>query len=48
MTAKYMDEVGLPNLEKGLKKSGRTFKEIEIGTGGFQVMGENDKELGKA
>ena len=48
MTAKYMDEVGLPNLEKGLKKSGRSLKDIEIGTGGFLVMGENEEELGKA
>jgi probable F420-dependent oxidoreductase len=48
MTAKYMDEVGLPNLEKGLQKSGRTLKDIQIGTGGFLVMGENEDELGAA
>ena len=48
MTPKYMDEVGLPNLEKGLQKSGRTLKDIQIGTGGFLVMGENEEELGAA
>ena len=48
MTAKYMDEVALPNLEIGLKRSGRTFKDIEIGAGGFLVMGEDEEELGKA
>ena len=48
MTRKYMDEVALPNLEIGLKRSGRTFKDIEIGAGGFLVMGEDEDELGNA
>ena len=43
-----MDEVALPNLEKGLKRSGRTLKDIEISTGGFLVMGENEEQLGEA
>ncbi len=29
--------MALPKLEKGLKKSGRTLQDVEIGTGGFQV-----------
>ena len=48
MTAKYMDEVALPNLEKGLMRSGRTLKDIEISTGGFLVMGENEEQLDEA
>lgn len=48
MTRKYMDEVALPNLEIGLKKSGRTLKDIEIGAGGFLVTGEDEEELGNA
>ena len=48
MTRKYMDEVALPNLEIGLKKSGRTFDDIEIGAGGFLVMGEDEEELDNA
>jgi probable F420-dependent oxidoreductase len=48
MTPKYMDEVALPNLERGLKRSGRTLKDIEIGAGGFMVTGENEEEVGRA
>ena len=48
MTKKYMDEVALPNLEKGLRKSGRNLKDIEIGAGGMLVMGEDEEELGAA
>ena len=48
MPPKYMDEVALPNLEKGLKRSGRTLKDIEVSTGGFLVMGEDEDELGEA
>ena len=46
MTAKYMQEVGLPNLEKGLAKSGRTLKDIDIGGGGFIITGRTEEELG--
>ena len=48
MTKKYMDEVALPNLEKGLRRSGRTLKDIEISAGGMLVMGEDEEELGTA
>lgn len=48
MTKKYMDEVALPNLEKGLRRSGRTLKDIEISAGGMLVMGEDEEELGAA
>ena len=43
-----MDEVALPNLEKGLQKSGRSLKDIEIGAGGMLVMGKDEDELGEA
>ena len=39
MTPKYMDEVALPNLEIGLKRSGRTLKDIEIGAEAFWSWG---------
>jgi len=48
LTTKYMDDVALPNLEMGLKKSGRTLNDIEVGAGGFLVTGENEEELGDA
>jgi len=48
LTAKYMNEVALPNLEKGLKKSGRTLHDIEVGAEGFLVTGENEEKLGDA
>ncbi len=45
LTTKYMNEVALPNLERGLKKSGRTLDDIEVGAGGFLVTGKNEEEL---
>ena len=48
MTKKYMDEVALPNLERGLQRSGRKLNDLEIGAGGMLVMGKDEEELGAA
>jgi len=45
MTDKYMRDVVLPNVAKGLKRSGRTWSDIEISGGGFTVFGEDDAEI---
>ncbi len=45
MTDKYMREVVLPNIAKGLKRSGRTWADVEISGGGFTVFGETDADI---
>lgn len=45
MTDKYMREVVIPNVAIGLKRSGRTWKDIEISGGGFTVFGETDSDI---
>lgn len=45
MTDKYMREVVLPNVAIGLKRSGRTWKDIDISGGGFTVFGETESEI---
>ncbi len=45
MTDKYMREVVLPNIAIGLKRSGRTWSDIELSGGGFTVFGEDDAEI---
>ena len=45
MTDKYMREVLLPNVAIGLKRSGRTWKDIEVTGGGFTVFGETESEI---
>lgn len=45
MTDKYMREVVLPNIAIGLKRSGRTWKEIDVIGGGFTVFGETEAEI---
>lgn len=45
MTDKYMREVVLPNVAIGLKRSGRTWQDIEIAGGGFTVFGETESEI---
>lgn len=45
MTDKYMRDVVLPNVAIGLKRSGRTWTDIEISGGGFTVFGENESEI---
>jgi probable F420-dependent oxidoreductase len=45
MTDRYMRDVVLPNIAIGLKRSGRTWTDIEISGGGFTVFGENESEI---
>lgn len=45
MTDKYMRDVVLPNVAIGLKRSGRTWKDIEISGGGFTVFAETESEI---
>lgn len=45
MTDKYMREVVLPNIAIGLKRSGRTWKDIDVSGGGFTVFGETEAEI---
>jgi len=45
MTDKYMRDVVLPNIAAGLKRSGRTWDDIEISGGGFTVFGETESEI---
>lgn len=45
MTDKYMRDVVLPNVAIGLKRGGRTWKDVEISGGGFTVFGETESEI---
>ncbi len=45
MTDKYMRDVVLPNIAIGLKRSGRTWTDVEISGGGFTVFGETESEI---
>ena len=45
MTDRYMRDVVLPNIAIGLKRSGRTWSDIEISGGGFTVFGETESEI---
>ena len=45
MTDKYMRDVVLPNIATGLKRSGRSWSDIEITGGGFTVFGETESEI---
>ncbi len=45
MTDKYMRDVLLPNIAIGLKRSGRTWADIELTGGGFTVFGETESEI---
>ncbi len=47
MTDKYMREVMLPNIQIGLKRSGRTWADIDIAASGYTVYGENDAEIAR-
>jgi len=47
-TPKYMREVTIPAIERGLKKSGRSRGDFEVTTPGFFVLGNNDDEIEKA
>ena len=45
MTDKYMRDVVLPNVAIGLKRGGRTWKDVEISGGGFTVFGETESDI---
>ncbi|MFQ5933461.1 MAG: TIGR03617 family F420-dependent LLM class oxidoreductase, partial [Dehalococcoidia bacterium] len=46
-TGKYVEEVVLPNLEKGANKAGRSLKDLEISGGGFVITGADDEEVAR-
>jgi probable F420-dependent oxidoreductase len=48
LTPKYMTDVILPNVEKGLAKTGRTWKDFDLVGGGFAAIGDTDEEIRKA
>ena len=45
MSDKYMREVLLPAIRKGLKRTGRTWSDIEISESGYLVLGDSDEEI---
>ena len=47
-TPRYMREVTIPALERGLAKSGRSRSDFEVTCPGFMVLGNSDDELEKA
>jgi probable F420-dependent oxidoreductase len=47
-TARYLREVTMPAIEKGLRKAGRSRDDFEITSPGFMVLGNSDDELEKA
>ena len=47
-TKKYFDEKILPNIKKGLEKSGRTMDDIEVCGTGFIITGETEEDVEKA
>jgi probable F420-dependent oxidoreductase len=47
-TERYLREVTLPAIERGLEKSGRTRSDFEISGPGFVVTGANEEEMDKA
>ena len=47
-TRKYVDEVALPEIRKGMDRSGRTRETFEISGGGFLATGATDEEVAKA
>jgi probable F420-dependent oxidoreductase len=47
-TPKYMREVTVPALERGLAKAGRSRDTFEVTTPGFMVLGSSDEEIEKA
>ena len=45
VSAKYVHEVVLPNLEKGASRVGKTLKELTIGGGGFIILADDQESL---
>ena len=44
-TPKYVQDVILPNLEKGAKKAGRSLQDLDLVCAGFTIVGESDDEI---
>lgn len=47
-TPRYLREVTIPAIERGLKKAGRSRDDFEVTCPGFMVLGSNDEELERA
>jgi probable F420-dependent oxidoreductase len=47
-TRRYLEEVALPNLEKGLARSGRPRETFEVCGGGFIATGKDDQAVARA
>jgi probable F420-dependent oxidoreductase len=47
MSDRYMREVLLPNVKIGLKRSGRTWDDIEIAASGYTVFADTDEEISR-
>lgn len=45
MSDKYMREVLLPQVQKGLIQSGRQWSDLEIATSGYLILGDTDSEI---
>lgn len=45
MSDKYMREVLLPAVRKGLIKTGRTWDDLEINASGYLILGQNDSDI---
>ena len=48
LTPKYLKDVILPNVEKGLERSGRTLQDFDLVGGGFIASGDSDEEIRNA
>ena len=46
-TRKYLEEVAIPQIDEGLKKSGRSRKQFEVWGGGFIATGKDDAAVAK-
>ena len=45
MSDKYMREVLLPAIRRGLERSGRTWADLDIAESGYLILGETDSEI---
>ena len=47
VSAKYVHEVVLPNLEKGASRAGKALKQLTVGGGGFIIIAEGEEALSR-
>ena len=45
MSDKYMREVLLPQIREGLVQSGRTWRDLDIATSGYLILGDTDSAI---